>query len=410
MSTLKLAVPAAFLLIAVSAIFLRVRGQRPATRTTVGRYGAPGPHPVGMQTRVIDGKSPLTIWVWYPATAVERRASRTRYPFKIKMGSPVGSPAIAFSKGWAAKDAAAGRPAHPYPLVILSPGFSIGPRAYGWLAEHLASYGFVVVAPDHVEHLDPETQLWRAAVTRPRDVRAVLAYVDAQSAPGGALEGLVDPQQVTVIGHSFGGYTALAAGGARMDTSGFVKHCAVARETADPTAWLCDALEPHLGEMSALAGLEAVPTGLWPGWADPRVDAIVSLAGDAFVFGEAGLNAMTVPVMAIGGTADTDTPFTWGADPTYVHAAGPRKVRVALEGAEHMVFAGPCERVPLLAKLVAGEFCDDSVWNRHDAQALVRHFTTAFLLAELQQDPEAAAALAPERISDRGLSYTAAGY
>lgn len=410
MPTIKLLFPAGFLLIAFSALFVRMKGETAGSRTGAARYGVPGPHAVGMQIRVIDGESPLTVRVWYPALTPEGGAKTVRYPFKVKMGPPVGTVTIAFSEGEAVADAGFHHNAASYPLVILSPGFSIGAQAYGWLAEHLASYGFVVAAPDHVEHLDPETQLWRAAVTRPQDVRAVLGYVAVESAPGGSLEGLADSQRVAVIGHSYGGYTALAAGGARVDTAGLRTHCANARETDDPTAWLCDALERHTGEMAALAGLDAIPGERWPSRSDPRVTAIVSLAGDAFVFGEAGLAAVTVPVMAIGGTADTDTPFAWGADPTYRHTAGPRKVRIALEEAEHMVFAGPCERVPLLAKLVAGEFCDDTVWNRHDAQALVKHFTTAFLLVEMKQDAAAAAALAPEAVAVDGVSYAAEGY
>lgn len=60
------------------------------------------------------------------------------------------------------------RPEQPYPLIVLSPGFAMGAEAYGWLAEHLASYGFVVTAPEHQEHMDPADQLWQAAVARPQ--------------------------------------------------------------------------------------------------------------------------------------------------------------------------------------------------------------------------------------------------
>ena len=84
---------------------------------------------------------------------------------------------------------------------------------------------------------------------------------------------------MAVIGHSYGGYTALAAAGAQMDTSSLKAACETARKTGDPLAFLCDALLPHLDDMADLAGLGALPTGLWPAWADPRVDAVVSMAG-----------------------------------------------------------------------------------------------------------------------------------
>ena len=38
-----------------------------------------------------------------------------------------------------------------------------------------------------------------------------------------------------------------------------------------------------------------------------------------------------VPVMAIGGTADTDSPFAWGTRFAYEHVASARKVEIALE-------------------------------------------------------------------------------
>ena len=75
------------------------------------------------------------------------------------MGKPFGTVSIASSGGQAIKNAPYNLSDGPYPLIILSPGFSIGNLAYAWLAEHLASYGFVVIAPEHIEHLDPEDQL-----------------------------------------------------------------------------------------------------------------------------------------------------------------------------------------------------------------------------------------------------------
>lgn len=52
---------------------------------------------------------------------------------------------------------------------------------------------------------------------------------------------------------------------------------------------------------------------------------MVSLAGDAHLFDEAGLGELRVPVLAIGGTADTDTPYGWGTGPTYRLAASVRR-------------------------------------------------------------------------------------
>ena len=96
----------------------------------------------------------------------------------------------------------------------------------------------------------------------------------------------------------------------------------------------------------------------------PRVDAIVSMAGDAFFFGQTAWQRSAVPVMAIGGTNDSDSPYMWSTHPTYEYASSPRKVRVALEGAEHMIFTGPCEKIHVYLKFFSDEFCSDSSWDR----------------------------------------------
>lgn len=376
---------------------------RPAAPT----YGVPGPHPVGSHVQVMEEGPGLEVTIWYPAA--DGGEERTSYPYQIKLPA-VGAVTLATDDGYAMPDAAYDLAGGPYPLVILSPGFAMGASSYGWLAEHLASYGFVVLAAEHDEQMNPESGLWQGAVKRPQEIRAVFAYVDAQTQPGGTLAGLVDPQAVAVLGHSYGGYTALAAAGARIDSAGLTAHCTEAAAANHPAAWLCDMLLPHLPEMAALAGLDTLPEGLWPGWRAARVDAVVALAGDAFFFGAAGLAEIEAPLLAIGGTADHDSPFEWSAQPTYDHVSSSRKVLVALEEAEHMIFTNPCAAVRWYAKPLAGEFCADTVWDRPQAHELISHFTTAFLLAELQQDGVAAALLAPETAVFPQMVYEAEGY
>jgi predicted dienelactone hydrolase len=348
--------------------------------------------------------------MWYPASPDGNPDGSAPYPYEVKLGSPLGTVKIASSAGRAVHDVSFDLAQSPYPLVVLSPGFALGASSYGWLAEHLASHGFVVIAPEHHETLDPRNELWRSAITRPQEVLTLFAYVDAATEPGGALEGLIDREVTAVLGHSYGGYTALAAAGARIDTADFRAHCEAALETEDPAAWLCTMLLPHIADMAALAGLGATPEGLWPAAADPRVKAVVSMAGDAYFFGRRGLANVDVPVLAIGGTLDSDTPFSWGPQPTYDHTSGPNRALLALHDAEHMIFTGPCESIRWYARLLAGEFCSDSVWDRDQAHDLVAHFTTAFLLAELRQDANAAAALAPDAGAFPNVTYTTQGY
>jgi predicted dienelactone hydrolase len=376
----------------------------------VPRYAEVGPCHVGTKSLNIGRDAPLELTIWYPALNDSTLDQGITYPFEIKLGKPLGTTSIASSAGQAMKDAEYDLSDGPYPLIVLSPGFSIGSTAYAWLAEHLASYGFLVISPEHQEHLNPEDQLWRSAITRPLDILSVFTYLDDQGTSGGIYKELINLDLVAVVGHSYGGYTTLAAAGATMDTNHFQSHCENAIVEEHEAAWICEMLLPHLVDMADLAGHDTIPDDLWPASADPRVDAIVSMAGDAFFFGQSGLAEIQIPVMAIGGTVDHDSPFSWGTQPTYEYSSSSRKAIVALNGAEHMIFTGPCEEIPWYIKLFSKEFCSDTTWNRNYAHALVKHLTTAFLLAELKHDRLAASALSQDSVDFVDVSYEEQGY
>ena len=74
------------------------------------------------------------------------------------------------------------------------------------------------------------------------------------------MAGLIDMEHVAVTGQSFGGQIALEMGGARLNLAEWQKtFCVEFPEDED-----CKAYPAHVKEMAALAGLEAVPEGLWP--------------------------------------------------------------------------------------------------------------------------------------------------
>lgn len=192
-----------------------------------------------------------------------------------------------------------------------------------------------------------------------------------------------------VIGHSYGGYTALAAAGARIRPDELAHSCQEAAAAADPVVFQCEHLVPHRDAMAEMAGLPPGFDRAWPTLADPRVDAAVALAGDAIMFGPTGLAQITVPLLTIGGTDDRDSPFAWGTAYAYEHVSSERRVQVGLDGARHFAFVGPCERTRAVLVLVPTGFCTDPGWERTDAHRVVAHMTTSFLLTELAGDKAA---------------------
>lgn len=386
-------------------------GLRPDAPT----YALHGPYWVGTQDFVVnaDSERPLPITIWYPALNPENATESTTYVFEAKWQP---SPEFQLEiSGMALRDAVPDGSDAPYPLVVFSHGFSNNPPFYAYLVEHLSSYGFVVVAPDHQgEGINFEGDLWEdipaATIERPHDISSAIDYAESVTASGGTFEGLIDLEHVAVVGHSYGGYTALAAAGARYDPVGFHQRCETDRAAGNPLVWLCDTLIPFETNMANMAGIEPITDDLWESWGDPRVDAIIPMAGDSYMFDQTGLAEITVPVMAMGGILDTGTPYEWGALPTYQYISSQQKVLVAFEGAEHGIFVISCDAAPWAIDLGFYGFCADAVWDKARVHDLINHFTTAFLLDVLKGDQGAHAVLAPDAVSFPGIQYQAQGY
>jgi hypothetical protein len=68
---------------------------------------------------------------------------------------------------------------------------------------------------------------------------------------------------------------------------------------------------------------------------------------------------------------------------------------LALVGAEHMIFTGGCDPPRTVLGLIPMDLCSDPAWDRNEAHGVVAKYITAFLLAELAGEPDAADALSP---------------
>ena len=378
------------------------------TATPSLTYAARGTHAVGYRVFTATGaqQQPLTLRAWYPArrTGEERPATITytapnKFDKKITPGKEITAVGSAIPEGEPE------RTGKPSPLVVFSHGYGLSPIVYSTLAEHYASQGYIVLAPEHDETFDgPSTEFWKALVDRPADIRRTIDYAGLLTQPGALLAGSIDMDNIAVVGHSYGGYTALAAAGARFDFAAYKTRCA-ALKPDDPLTFFCGSAAEE-SAMAARAGLPAAPSGLWPSLGDPRVKAVVSMAGDAYPFDQRGLAELKVPVMAMGGTIDEGTPYKWGAKLTYDHVGSENKSLVTFPGAGHFVFVDPCEDLPWTQNSVFRDgICTDAVWPERPLD-VVAHYTTAFLRDTLNADPEAQAALAGEQPRLDNVKYT----
>ncbi len=377
-------------------------------RADAPTYGVRGPHAVGFASVEVEreGAAPLEVDLWYPALNPDNAPEAVLYDMKLKApewAEQVESPMVV---GRALQDATINDGAGPLPVILFSHGFGLNAAWYSDLIEHYASHGFVVLAPDHTE--SDWFQVAEASFDRPVDVTHTLDLAEALGGDGGQWDGLLDLERVALVGHSYGGYTALAAAGARFEWAPFEARCADLHPE-DPAQFLCAPFVGRQQDMAQMAGLDEVPEGLWPSMRDERVKAIVPISGDAYLFGQQGLAQITVPMMAIGGTADFGTPWTWGPEPAYTHTSSQRRALMGLEGGSHFLPSNLCQDMPWVSQLsdVYAFACFDPVWDKSRALDLIQHFSTAFLLSTFTDDQDAAAALDPAFHWLPGVQYQA---
>lgn len=163
-----------------------------------------------------------------------------------------------------------------FPLVIVSHGSGGTPMSHRTLAAHLARNGFVVAMPEHPGNNRNDNKLVDTIdnlTNRPRHIRQVINWAFERGPFASSL--LADA--VAVVGHSMGGYTALAVAGG-VPTS-------FPRESADRQPRQID-LEP-----------------------DPRVKALVLLSPATPWFMAAGaLSNVRLPILLWTAEKDGITP------------------------------------------------------------------------------------------------------
>ena len=300
---------------------------------------------------------PVWVDVWYPSTGPDEERT-----ILYGLGEGRVVPSGAFAAG-----------AVPCPLAVLSHGAGGSAGSYGWLSEYLARNGVVVLGVSHygesqaygTQTIDPGaiTRLW----TRPPDCSFALTRLlsDTDIGPHIARD------RITAVGHSSGGATAVALGGAAFDPEALGSYCRSDAANGDRGC-------AYARDVNAAS---VVPPEAVQSYRDTRITALVIMdpaAGPGF--SEAALAAVNVPVLLIASTANDFLPFEHHAQ-RYARLL-PHPVLVALQNGEgHFVFLNVCRSewsangVPLCA--------DRPGVDRAEVHASLASMIHAFVSAQL---------------------------
>ncbi|MEA5533978.1 alpha/beta hydrolase [Crocosphaera sp. XPORK-15E] len=220
------------------------------------------------------------------------------------------------------------------PLVVMSHGFAADRRFLRYLARHLASYGITVVSVEHpgsdinaliktatglkFSQILPPAEF----VDRPQDISFVLTQLTTLTQQKGQFKGKFNTEQVSMIGHSFGGYTALALGGATLDLKALRRFCQENEPLGrSPADWLqCAAGELPYSERK---------------FKDHRIKQIIvfnPIIGE--LFGN-HLSEINIPTLMLSASEDGITPTIPHQLKPFQQLSGEKYLLVAV-GATHM--------------------------------------------------------------------------
>jgi predicted dienelactone hydrolase len=313
-----------------------------------------GPHPVGLVSLELpDPDAPERLRptdVWYPAAPAGAGTAVPDHPF--------GQPHQALLE----LPPARGR----FPLVAFSHGNSGLRRQSTFLTTHLASWGMVAAGPDHSGNTFFETLPTRqrddvvrvhleARHNRPRDLDRVIETLLSDGA--GWPE--IDTERIGVLGHSYGGWTALKM----------------------------PARNPHIAAVCGLA---------------PASEPFVgrkAFEADELPF------ARRIPTLLVAGVDDVLVDLDTSVRPLFERLAAPHAL-VGIEGADHFHF---CDGIPILHGFHERNPRDNQprptrpyaeLLPEDRMHRLLRALVAHFLLAALGDQANACSALSSRALED----------
>ena len=360
-----------------------------------------GPYDVGVQTITLnaDSERPLTLDVWFPVDDAGE-APPHEYSFLPEL--------VDVSDNAVSIDPAAISADGPFPLVVYSHGSGGLRYVASDYTETIASYGYLVVAPDHTgntaldQFLCSRTDGVTNAFNRPNDIRIIIdAMTNPESAETAAFTPSVDPESIALTGHSVGGFTTYAA------VTGFENELGAvpADDRIDAIIPIAPAIggerPPEAEDDTDDQATDEDRQAFVDPCADPATTELtvaptpeeIEAARNRVSITDEQLASVTVPALVMVGTDDSSTPVVPNVTRAWELSNSDPLYRVELVAGQHQSFSNACRWVELVPTWpqalqdLAGPFltsqaasgCGEGIMDIDRAQDLTNTFAISFL-------------------------------
>lgn len=353
---------------------------------------ARGDYSVGVQTTSVtnkdqadilnraNGSTPsydrtLKLEIWYPAIIPDGSVELEWYSSVMGNHGDTLRPVSPFQfRGRCLRDAQPDRSKAAYPLIILSHGYTGTRLLFTYLAENLASKGYVVVSIHHTESTYEDAAAFSSTLlNRSLDQLFVLNEIArlSEENSGNFLAGLVDANNTGLVGYSMGGYGALNTMGAGY-SQGAVQYFQGITEGGNELRSRTTASEDYAKSV------------------DNRIKAVVAFAPWGMnhgVWDKDGLLGLKTPTLFVAGSKDDISGYENGIKAIFDGALNADRYLLTYVNARHNVAPNPPPSESYAPGLHIDEYLRyaDSVWDMRKINNINQHFVTAFFGIYLQK-------------------------
>lgn len=320
-----------------------------------------------------EGSRPLITEVWYPTSD---GAGTTAFSF--------GKPEPRYQFDAIVEDAELMYQPERFPLIMLSHGTGGSALGMGWLAQQLASQGYIAVAVNHHGNNAIEPYLAHGFYLGWERATDLTVLIDKLLYEVANFKDRIDPDRIGVAGFSFGGYTAIMLAGGQCDLDHFDAFCA-----SDERDGICDGpIEFPAGtaDIEALVeNDENFRTSLErhrQSFKDERVRAVFAIAPAlGMAFPEASLAKVNIPVRIVVTEIDNHVPPKTNAH-RFAQLIPGAELEVLAGHADHYVFL--CEATAVGKRLEPINCIDHPSVNRRNIHQYVARQAGLFFKQKLQ--------------------------